>query len=356
MPVTLWLLIHKIKCFRMHFKLRFLVAVIMLSAGWCSCRNNKAPDVSGIKVPLTVKRFEKDFFAIDSNNIAAQLDAVIAKYPSFGEVFMANVLGVNPRWGGDTTANYVKGFLNAYRPVMDSAEKVFSDFSPYEKQIQKGLQYTKYYFPQYKVPSRIITYIGPLDGYGDILDADVIIVGLHQHLGKSFSMYAANWVRETYPDYITERFTPDYIPVNAMKNIVSDLYPEKIEDKSLVIQMVEKGKRLYLLQKLLPATKPAVLIGYTDLQWKACMERQRIIWDLFLQNNILQTIDYNVIKDYVGEGPKTQELGEGAPGNIGSFTGWQIVNKFMEKYPDTKLPELMSMDADELFQKAKYKP
>jgi len=343
--------------FTMHFRLSFLFTVAIFSILIItSCKSKNAPDVSNIKVPLKVLRFEQDFFAIDTNKVTAQLDTVIAKYPAFGEGFLATILNVDPRWGGDTSANYIKGFLSSYRAVYDSSQKVFADFSPYEKQLQKGLQYSKYYFPQYKLPTKIITYIGPLDGYGDILDTDAIIVGLHQHLGSNFSLYSTAWVRETYPDYITARFTPDYIAVNAMKNIVLDLYPEKSEDKSLLIQMVEKGKRLYLLQKLLPDTKPNMLIGYTEKQWKACMERQVVIWDLFIQNNFLQTLDYNVIKNYVGESPKTQELGEGAPGNIGSFTGWQIVNKYMDKFPETKLTELMVKDAEQLFEQAKYKP
>ncbi len=77
------------------------------------------------------------------------------------------------------------------------------------------------------------------------MDMDAIIIGLHQHLGKDFSMYSTPVVRETYPGYISARFTPEYIPVNTMKNIVTDLYPEKFEDKSLVVQMVEKGRRLF---------------------------------------------------------------------------------------------------------------
>ncbi|MFT3979892.1 MAG: hypothetical protein QM687_05435 [Ferruginibacter sp.] len=340
----------------MHFKSPFLLAATLSAVALFSCKTKNAPDVSDIKAPLAVKRFEKDLFAIDTTKVAQQLDAVIAKYPSFGEGFLATILNVDPRWSSDTAANYIKGFLSSYRPVYDSAEKVFADFSPYEKQIQKGLQYTRYYFPQYKIPSNIITYIGPLDGYGDILDADAIIVALQHHLGKDFSLYSSIWVRETYPDYITARFTPEYIPVNAMKNIALDLYPDKSEDKSLLVQMVEKGKRLYLQQKLLPETAPYMIIGYTKKQWDACIERQAVIWDLFIQNNFLQTLDYNVIKNYVGEGPKTQELGEGAPGNIGSFAGWQIVNKYMDKFPDTKLPDLMNMDAEELFRQAKYKP
>ncbi|HRD56391.1 MAG TPA: hypothetical protein PK504_00010 [Ferruginibacter sp.] len=341
----------------MHFRISFLLsAFIFYILLFASCKSNNAPDVSGINVPLKVLRFEKDFFAMDTNKLVGQLDTVIAKYPLFGENFVTTILNVDPRWGGDTTANYIKGFLSSYKAVYDSSLKVFNDFTAYEKQLKQGLQYTKHYFPEYKIPTNIITYIGPLDGYGDILDADALIVGLHQHLGSNFSLYATGWVRETYPDYITARFTPDYIAVNAMKNITLDLFPEKSEDKSLLIQMVEKGKRLYLLQKLLPNTQSHLLIGYTKKQWEACIEKQVVIWDLFIQNNFLQTLDYNVIKNYVGESPKTQELGEGAPGNIGSFAGWQIVNKYMDKHSETTLPDLMKMDAEELFQKAKYKP
>ena len=227
--------------------MRFLLMGILASLLLYSCGQGNDPDVSNIKVELTTQRFERDLFTADTNQLDAGLYKIISKYPSFGENFLTTILNVDPAWKGDTGINYVKGFISSYRPVFDSSQKVFADFSPYEKAIKKALQYTRYYFPHYKVPSRIITYIGPLDGYGDILDADVFVVGLHQHLGKNFSLYSSPWVRETYPDYITARFEPGYIPVNCMKNIVSDLYPEKLDDKSLVVQMVEKGKRLFLL-------------------------------------------------------------------------------------------------------------
>jgi hypothetical protein len=233
---------------------------------------------------------------------------------------------------------------------------VFADFSPYENQVKKTLQYLHYYFPDYAAPKKIITYIGPLDGYGDILDVDAFVVGLHHHLGKGFSMYQSELVMTTYPEYITSRFGPDYIAINCMRNVISDMFPEKMEDKTLVIQMVEKGKRLYLLQKLVPFAQENMLIGYSDIQYKACKEKEAVIWDLFLQNNLLQSIDNGAIKNYVGEGPKTPELGESAPGNIGSFCGWQIINKYMKKNPNTKLDELMRSDAEMIFQKTKYKP
>ena len=331
----------------------FLICNILLAS--CNSRN-KIPDVSSIKIELFTQRFEKDLFELDTLNFSTQLDKLQAKYPSFGENFLTTILNCDPKWTADSTAMYVRGFMKAYKRIYDTTKIVFPDFSPYEKDIKQGLQFMKYYFPDYKAPGRIITYIGPVDGFGDILTDDAIIVGLHHHLGKDFSLYSSALVQETYPGYITNRFEPGYIAVNCMKNIVLDKYPENKEDIPLVQQMVEKGKRLYMLSKLLPYTEEYKLIGYTKEQLTDTYTHERSVWDLFVQHNLLQTIDNNIIKNYIGDGPKTQELGEASPGNIGSFAGWQIVKKYMQKNPKTGLKDLMDLDAETIFAEAKYKP
>ena len=334
-----------------------LIFVFLISVALVSCSNNDGnPDVSNIKIDLQTMRFEQELFALDSTDFTAKLDKLIARYPGFGENFIATILNSDPKWSADSAADYVHGFITAYKTVFDTAQKVFPDFSKYEKEIKQGLQYVKHYFPAFKDRKKIITYIGPLDGYGDILSDEAIIVGLQHHLGKNYSLYKSQIVQETYPHYISNRFEPDYIAVNCMKNVVNDLYPEKMDDKPLVQQMVEKGKRLFILSKLLPGTDEYRLIGYTKEQLKAVYEHEAEIWNLFTQNNFLQTIDNNLIKNYIGESPKTQELGEASPGNIGSFAGWQIVKKYMQKNEKLSLQELMRTDAETIFQAAKYKP
>lgn len=335
--------------------------IITILCGLCllfaSCNSGeKTPDVSNVKVTVTTQRFEKELFGLDTADYAPALDKLLAAYPSFGENFLSVVLGADPRWNSDSMAVYVKGFSAAYKNVYDTAMTVFKDFSPYEKEIKNGLQFVKHYFPNYKLPEKIITYIGPLNGYGDILLDDAVVVGLHLHLGSSFSMYQSELVQQTYPAYISNRFEPGYIAVNSLKNIVLDLFPEKMEDKPLVQQMVEKGKRLYLLHKFLPETEEYKLIGYTEDQLKQAYENEKKVWNMFAQNGSLQSMDENIIKNYIGEAPKTQELGDASPGNIGSFAGWQIVKKFMQQNDKTTLQQLMAMDADALFQAAKYKP
>ncbi len=339
------------------FKMKQPLIIITCIFILFSCNNGeKTPDVSKIKINLKTQRFEKDLFTLDTINFPVHLEQLIAKYPSFGENFLSTILGADPKWTNDSVASYVKGFINAYKNVYDSSELMFKEFYTYETEIKKGLQFVKNYFPNYKLPEKIITYIGPIDGFGDILSDDALIVGLHLHLGKNYPLYKSELVQQTYPAYISNHFEPDFIAVNSIKNIVLDLFPEKMEDKSLVQQMVEKGKRLYVISKLLPYTDEYKLISYTNEQLKDSYNHEKNIWNLFVQNNLLQTIDINVIKNYIGESPKTQELGEASPGNIGSFAGWQIVKKYMRQNSKISLEKLMATDNDIIFQDAKYKP
>ncbi len=335
-------------------RIAFITIIAVLF--FASCNNDNTPNVANIKIAIKTQRFEEDLFKADTSNLITKLNKLQANYPSFGENFFAIILNINPAWSEDTVANYLQGFLTAYKPVYDSSKKVFFTFSLYENKIIEGLKFIKHYFPSYKLPTNLITYIGPLDGYGDILSDDAIIIGLQHHLGKNFSLYKSEMVQQVYPSYITDRFEPDYITVNAMKNIVLDIFPEKLEDKTLVQQMIEKGKHLYILQKILPKANPANLIGYTTQQLKDCNLHEKAIWDLFVQNSFLQTIDNNIIKNYIGESPKTQELGDASPGNIGSYVGWQIVKKYMSKNSSTNLQQLMQLDNDTLFTETKYKP
>ena len=330
-----------------------------------ACGDKKIPDVSGIKVALTAERFDKDFFALDTNNLMPSLQQLGQKYPHFITDYFQHILGLPPFAGnaGEAT-QLVKQFIRDYTPVQVAVNKTFPSTGAIEAEVKKGLQFVKHYFPEYKTPDRLIFYIGPMDAvyqaslgsYGDAITAGGLAVGLQLHLGKDFSLYNSDMGRSLYPAYISRRFTPAYIPVNCMKNVIDDIYPEKIAGKTLVEQMIEKGKRLYVLDKLMPQTPDTLKIGYTDLQLKGCYKNEGRIWNFFLVNSLLLNNDPGLIKSYMGEAPNTPELGEGSPGYIGLFTGWQIVKKYMEKKPALKLQTLLQTPAMDIYQQSKYKP
>jgi hypothetical protein len=333
-----------------------------------SCKDNKnTPDVSAIKVNLETRRFEQDFFAMDTNHVAESMANVLKKYPDFLPDFTQNILGLDldsllvP---GNREDVAIRMFIHDYMPMKDSADLMYKDFSKQTEAIKKGLQYVKYYFPQYKIPGSIITFIGPINAnfqtsfgiQGDVLTTTSFGIGLQLHMGQYFSFYRSPEGLEQYPDYISGNFDAAHIPVNCMKNIVDDMFADRSNGKALIEQMVEKGKRIYLLSRFLPNTPEYLCIGYTSQQMKDAYANEAVIWNLFLNNNLLNQSDPDMVKNYVGESPKTQELGEGAPGNIGTFSGLQVVKKYMEKFPETTLEELMKTDARDIYNKSKYKP
>lgn len=329
-----------------------------------SCKSHKGPDVSGIHVSLTTERFEKDFFAIDTNDILGSLNSLHKKYAGFIGDF-SHILGLpSERDSAAKAMTLVKQFLRDYRPVYDSVEKKFPNLKEEEQQIIKGLQHVKYYFPDYALPAKLISFVGPMDAffqastatYGDAIVTDGLATGLQLHMGSDFSMYHSDMGLELYPVYISRKFTPEYIPVNAIKNVIDDLFPDQSSGKTLIEQMVEKGKRIYLTDQLMPETPDTLKIGYTAKQLKGCNENEGLIWNYFIKNSLVYNNDPSLISNYIGDAPNTPEFGEGAPGYIGLFVGWQIVKKYMDKHSSVSLTELMKTDPKAVFEQSGYRP
>jgi len=330
-----------------------------------SCKSRKGPDVSAVNASLTTERFEKDFFALDTNDLSHSLDALYRKYPGFSADFAQHILGLPPAAdSADKVMTAIKQFLHDYRPVYDSVEHKFPDLENAREEIRQGLKHVKYYFPSYKLPTKFITFIGPMDAffqastgsYGDAIITDGLAAGLQLHMGAGFSMYNSEMGLALYPLYISRKFAPEYIPVNAIKNIIDDLFPDQSGDKTLIEQVVEKGKRIYLLDRFMPATPDTLKIGYTEKQLKGCFNNEGLIWNYFVTNSLIFNNDPSLIKNYIGDSPNTPEFGEGAPGYIGLFTGWRIVEKYMDKHNAVTLADLMKTNPKRLFEESGYRP
>lgn len=337
---------------------------MFLSAGLITCERKKnAPDVSNIKVDLAVKRFDQDFFSIDTAGIEKGLSDLHMKYPGLLPLFLQNIVGINDNDG-------VKTYYRSYKPVFDSSQNIYNDFSPVEKQIEQAFRYVKYYFPSYNIPVSIIPVIGPMNSREDLarmtngdytpnfIGPDFIGVSLQFYLGKNFSLYNTEYFINTVaPLYRSRRFSKEYITADVIKLVTDDLFPDKSNTKPLIEQMIEKGKQWWLLDKFLPESPDSVKTGYTQHQLEWCTENEGLIWSYILKNEELYSINPATIQTYIGEGPFTQGFSqEDSPGNIGPWIGWQIVKKLAEKNSGMKPEEVMLATPKQILEGAKYKP
>ncbi|MBU6262736.1 MAG: hypothetical protein KGO00_07040 [Bacteroidetes bacterium] len=312
----------------------------------------KTPDVSAIDVPLTTIRFEQAFFAIDTLQLDPSLQKLAGQEHFFTQDFLYNILATTPQ----TAAKDVPQFMRAYQSMYKQVSTQFASLKTEEAAIKEGLQYVKYYFPDYKLPTKLITFIGPINSFGNIITIDALAVGLQMYLGKNDPIYLTEEGQNLYPVYVSRRFERAYMATNCMKNIIDDLYPLQDAGAPLCEQMVEAGKRLYFLKKVLPHEADSIVTGYTAAQLEGCYKSEKDIWSFFVQNNLLYEKDPSLIGDYMHDGPNTAVFGDSSPGFIGQFVGYRIVEAFLEKNKETSLDKLLKIPAKIIFEQAKYKP
>jgi len=338
--------------------------LVLLSTLLFACKNeDKSPDVSGIKIDLETNRFDQDFFGIDTANLSQGLSTLQQKYPEFLSIYLQNIVAVDDETG-------VRSFMRFYKPVFDSAQLLYKNFEPIRAEIEKGLQYTKYYFPNYKTPIRVIPIIGPMNGREDMpkmgngeytpdfIGPDLVGVSLQFYLGRHFSLYQQEYfINNVAPLFRSRRFSKEYIVSDVMKLIVDDLFPDKSNTLPLVEQMIERGKQWWLLDRLLPSQADSVKTGYTQQQLDWCNKNEGMIWSELVKNEDLRALDPPTIQNYLGEAPFTQGFSqELSPGNIGSWIGWQIVKKYASAKSSATPEQVMKASAKEILEEAKYKP
>jgi hypothetical protein len=329
-----------------------------------SCNDgHKKPDISQIKVQLTVRRFEKDLFTMDTLRLENSLLNLYKDYPLFLTDFIHNILGLQT--DDSVLLNVgIKKFIHDYKQIFDSTRNIELAIEKEKDEIIEGLRYVKFYFPTYQLPKEFITYIGPIDAiftgptgsHSEVITTDALCSGLQLHLGVNSTLYTSAAGQQLYPAYISNRFTTEYISVNSMKNIVDDIFPSNNKSNNFLEVLVDQGKRMYLLDLFMPDKSEEIKLGYTSVQLKGLKENEALIWNYFTENSLLYETDMLKIRPFISDGPYTSEFGEGSPGFISLYIGKQLVTKYMNTHPETKPNSLLELTATKILAGSKYKP
>src|SRR6185312_11769899 len=278
-------------------------------------------------------------------------------YPDFTDDFVSDILGAGPVTDTSRLAfEAARQFLGSYRAIGDSLRLKYPDLGWLAKELEDGFRHIKYYFPRYSLPGHVVAFVGPLDGPGVAITSQALGIGLQSYAGRNFSFYLTGKGQDMYPGYISRRFEPGYIDANCITALAQDIFPDNSDGRPLVEQMVIKGRYWWLQEKLMPGSPDSIVTGYTQAQLKWCAANEPEIWGYFLRNTDLYTVDPDILKNYIGEGPKTLGMPDPSPGNIGAWVGWRIVTKYVADHPGLQPPDVMRLSPRAIFEGSKYKP
>jgi gliding motility-associated lipoprotein GldB len=328
--------------------LKPLITLVILTL-FISCGNNPLDvDVSEIDVTLEVKRFDVDLFDTTLN----KPENLNIKYGVFFQAFTEQVIRIGAV-DHPSTAYQLTQFTSS-TDILDlkkDVDQLYTDFSPYQKELETAFKHYKYYFPKRNIPE-VVTYISGFN-YAVITDVDYLGIGLDMFLGKDYAAYAQLGI----PKYKANNMDKEHLVAGTLLGWISTEFELQDTRTDLLTEMIHQGKLLYLLDALLPHEEDFIKINYTREQQTWCENSNTATWFYFIDNDLLYTKETSEIIKYMGEAPFVQGFPEGSPGRIGHWQGWQIVKAYMKNNPTITIEQLMNKsNAQQILNDSKYKP
>ena len=121
--------------------------------------------------------------------------------------------------------------------------------------------------------------------------------------------------------------------------------------------IIHNGKKLYILDRLLPETPDTVIMEYTKDQLNWVAENESNIWTYFTSEELFYEIDFNKFQKYTNPSPHSPGMPPEAPGRTGNWLGWQIVERYMAENPEADIGNLIeNRDAQGILEQSRYKP
>jgi hypothetical protein len=286
------------------------------------------------------------------------IDELTAEHPAFADVFFKHVLPVIRQKDYQSALDTILDNPQ-FQLLVDTTLQVHSDFENTLKELDSGFKFLQYYLPEVDVPD-IYTFVSGFE-YQRFLSADssqnnLIGIGLDMFLGSSFPYGSVAPDNPAFSNYLTRRFNKEHLPKKVIELLIDDHLPTA-EKNQMLDQMVRNGKKLYLLDKILPMTSDTVIMEYSAEQWDWVQANELELWAFLLKENLFYETSSNKTKKYLSPSPNSPGMPPAAPGRTGNYMGWQIVKSYMKRNPEASIADLVNLtDAQLLLQKSRYKP
>lgn len=350
------------KCLNLNILLVF--CVLFAGFGLFSCTNDRvdAPDVSAINIDLNIIRSEQAIASLDTNQTLQSLNNLLKKDSSFYSNYFGNALRVPlDRLDDEKKTKFIKGFIRDDRiqRINQEVDSVFGDFSDMKASFESSFRYLKYYFPEKEIPD-IYTFISEYSVQRFIFQEndtlDGLAIGLDMFLGENYpyAKYVNN--HPSFSNYLTRRFNKEHMVKKVFEVMVEDWLNGQMGPRMLD-KMIYNGKKLYILQQLLPYTDEHIIMEYTEDQLEWCQDNESEMWAFFFDEDLFYSTDINKISKLVNPSPNSSGMPPEAPGRTANYMGFQIVKAFMKRNPEISLQELIAFDeSQKILEKSRYKP
>jgi len=314
----------------------FIVLVLLIST---SCKRNPLKvDLSGIDEEVEVVPFGKILFDLDGKDTLQVVTELSNEHPAFFNLFTYRIIRIGGI-GDEDFPFLIKSFLQdtLIQEVKTTVYDEFRNTKWLEKDLQKAFKYYRYHFPDKELPA-IYTYVSGFNQ--SVVTAENIVgISLDKYLGRDCEYYKQ---LSSTPQYKVMNMYKERIPSDVAFAWAITEFEDEQSTTTLLDNMIEKGKMMYVVDAMLPDTPDSLKIGYTQEQIEWCKNNAAAMWTNLIEQKMLYSSGRMDIIRYINDAPSTSGFPTNSPGRTGVWIGWQIVRQYMKKHPEVTLPELMA--------------
>lgn len=290
--------------------------------------NSSEEKVSG--EPVAIMRFDREAYhynMLDEND-RNRIDSVFS--PIVG--LMSSVYGVDS-----------VGFISYY-----GASRAVEIFSPdVERRFlaedsvaaEFGNVRARYamIFPADTFPTRFYGVINPFN-QGIILSDSLVMIGLNHYLGADYEGYAQ------FEEYRRRQKTIKRLVPDVAEALVAVRHPYQESAESTVLSRLLYEGALVDAVIQLADISPEEALGYTEAEYNWAQVNESKVWQALAANRLLYSTNPNDADRLVGPMPATTVINQNAPGRIGRYMGWRIIQSYKHNNPSTSVVKMLEPD------------
>jgi gliding motility-associated lipoprotein GldB len=317
---------------------------LLLSACKKQTECQLSEEILQVPVDIEIERLETLLF--ETNDLKEVL-WTLEEYPEFTEQYLQEKLYDNREELAKELLliNQDSSMQELYGEVM----KHFPDLADVEQELENAFKYVRYYFSDFEAP-KVYTMVSGFNS--DLfISEDIIVIGLDYFLPEDHRFQPGE-----LPRYIAKRYQKDYIVSTILVALSQRYNATDNRDNTLLAEMIYYGKAYHFVKTMMPCTPDEYIIGYTEKEIADSYANEEFIWSHFIENQLLFETNPFEIRKYTGEAPFTDEISMDAPGRLGRWIGWNIVDDYRFNN-SLSINELMEeKDADKIFRQSGYRP
>lgn len=316
---------------------KYFLPIILLFLCLTSCKNEvKIPkEILNVSAPVSIERFDKAFYNITPKS----LDSLQGEYP-----FLFPMQYSQEFW-------LEKSRDTLQQELVNEVSKVFPDNEMLTEELELFFKHLRFYYTEVEIP-RIITLISEVDYKSRvILRKNLLLLSLDCYLGADHYFY------DDISLYLTEDFKKELLVVDVAMAYANKIIT-KPDHRTFLSNLIMYGKRLYIVQQLLPRKSIAQVFSYTPEEWQWNIENESLIWRYFIDQELLYSTDRNLLPRFLYPAPFSKfyrTFDSQSPDRVGQFIGYQIVSAFMQNN-NVSLQELKHISSETIFSQSRYKP